>query len=75
MPKYTWHRDINNDSCIRIDCDIADSAHSIRNHLAANGIQCNVQGTTVIFAGSPKFMEVIRASEPFVGTRLISENV
>jgi hypothetical protein len=75
MARYTWNRDTKAHTCTNIECDSAQSANAIRDHLVANGIGCQVRGTTVQFDGSPLFMEVIRASEPFVGVRLMSENV
>lgn len=74
MPNYTWHRDIRANTCTQIECDTFGSANAMQNHLNAQGIKCWVQGVTVQFESAPSFMDVIRASESFLGTRLINEN-
>lgn len=74
MTKYTWNRDVHTNACTSIDCDTSTSATEIQRHLQERGIACSAQGTTVVFKEQTPFMEVLRASEPFVGIRLISEN-
>jgi len=74
MAKYTWNRDIHTNACTGIDCDTSVSAAEIQRHLQEHGIACSAQGTNVVFSEPTPFMEVIRASEPFVGIRLISEH-
>ena len=74
MAKYTWNQDVHTNVCTSIDCDTSASAAKIQRHLQENDIACSAQGTTVVFNEQTPFMEVIRASEPFVGIRLISEN-
>jgi len=72
MAQYTWWRDVNSGTCLRIECDSNESACRICDHLNGNNVRCSVSGITVDFEEHPSFLEVIRVSEAFIGTRLIS---
>jgi hypothetical protein len=65
---------IEHGMCRSIECDSASFADEIRARLESCNIRCHSDQNRVIIAEPNDWVEIIAASEPFIGTCLISSN-
>lgn len=57
-----------------IDCNSANSVDEIRTHLESCNIRCHSDQNRVIIEQPNNWLEIVDASEPFIGACLTSSN-